>query len=94
MVNVVPGEERHVYRTLVELNGVKEVLHVFGEYDFLVIIGVERLALLSPTVNAIRDIHGVTATHTIVGAELKSQSLLTDNTLCTRYVGCNSEARY
>lgn len=70
MVNVVPGEERYVYRTLVELSGVKEVLHVFGEYDFLVIIEVEQLALLSPTVDAVRDIRGVTATHTIVGAEL------------------------
>ena len=70
MVNVVPGEERYVYRTLVELSGVKEVLHVFGKYDFLVIIEVERLAPLSPTVDAIRGIRGVTATHTIVGAEL------------------------
>ena len=70
MVNVVPGEEQHVYRTLVELSGVKEVLHVFGEYDFLVIIEVERLTPLSPAVDAIRGVRRVTATHTIVGAEL------------------------
>ena len=70
MVNVVPGEEQHVYRTLVELSEVKEVLHVFGEYDFLVIIEVERLTPISPAVDSIRDVRGVTATHTIVGAEL------------------------
>ncbi|MGB8310267.1 MAG: hypothetical protein WCE81_00165 [Halobacteriota archaeon] len=29
MVNVVPGEERYVYRTLVELSGIREVLNVF-----------------------------------------------------------------
>lgn len=71
MVNVVPGEERYVYRTLVELTGIREVLHVFGEYDFLVILEVEGLALLSQTVDTIRDIKGVTATHTIIGAELR-----------------------
>jgi DNA-binding Lrp family transcriptional regulator len=75
MVNVVPGEERYVYRTLVELNGAKEVLHVFGEYDFLVILEVEGLALLSKTVDTIRDIRGVTATHTIIGAELQAGQL-------------------
>jgi uncharacterized protein with GYD domain len=41
MVNVVPGEERYVYRTLLELSGIREVYHVFGEYDFVVIIEVE-----------------------------------------------------
>ncbi len=75
MVNVVPGEERYVYRTLVELNGAKEVLHVFGEYDFLVILEVEGLAPLSKTVDTIRDIRGVTATHTIIGAELQDGQL-------------------
>jgi DNA-binding Lrp family transcriptional regulator len=75
MVNVVPGEERYVYRTLVELNRAKEVLHVFGEYDFLVILEVEGLALLSKTVDTIRDIRGVTATHTIIGAELRGGQL-------------------
>lgn len=70
MVNVVPGEERYVYRTLVEVSGAREVLHVFGEYDFLVMLDVEGLTLLSKTVDTIRDIRGVTATHTIIGAEL------------------------
>ncbi len=70
MVNVVPGEERFVYRTLLELNGIREVYHVFGEYDFVVIIEVEGLTSLNSSVDKIRDIKGVTTTHTIVGAEL------------------------
>ena len=70
MVNVVPGEERYVYRTLLELNGIREVYHVFGEYDFVVIIEVEGLTALNNSVDKIRDIKGVTTTHTIVGAEL------------------------
>jgi DNA-binding Lrp family transcriptional regulator len=70
MVNVVPGEERRVYRTLLELSGIREVYHVFGEYDFVVIIEVEGLTALNNSVDKIRDIKGVTTTHTIVGAEL------------------------
>jgi DNA-binding Lrp family transcriptional regulator len=70
MVNVVPGEERYVYRTLLELSGIREVYHVFGEYDFVVIIEVEGLTALNSSVDKIRDIKGVTTTHTIVGAEL------------------------
>jgi DNA-binding Lrp family transcriptional regulator len=70
MVNVVPGEERYVYRTLMALGGIREVYHVFGEYDFVVIIEVEGLTALNNSVDNIRDIKGVTTTHTIVGAEL------------------------
>ena len=70
MVNVVPGEERYVYRALLELSGIREVYHVFGEYDFVVIIEVEGLTALNSSVDRIRDIKGVTTTHTIVGAEL------------------------
>ena len=70
MVNVVPGEERYVYRELLDLNGIREVYHVFGEYDFVAIIEVEGLATLNNVVDRIREIKGVTSTHTIVGAEL------------------------
>lgn len=70
MVNVVPGEERNVYRDLLDLNGIREVYHVFGEYDFVAIIEVEGLTALNNVVDRIREIKGVTSTHTIVGAEL------------------------
>jgi len=70
MVNVVPGEERYVYRELLDLNGIREVYHVFGEYDFVGIIEVEGLSTLNNVVDRIREIKGVTSTHTIVGAEL------------------------
>jgi DNA-binding Lrp family transcriptional regulator len=46
-----------------------------GEYDFLVMLDVEGLALLSKTVDTIRNIRGVTATHTIIGAELHGGQL-------------------
>ena len=70
LVNVVPGEERSVFDALNILHGIREVHHVFGEYDFLVIMELEGLPLLSKTVDVIREIRGVTTTHTIIGAEL------------------------
>jgi len=69
MVNVVPGEERYVTERF-SVRRIREVYHVFGEYDFVVIIEVEGLTALNNSVDNIRDIKGVTTTHTIVGAEL------------------------
>jgi len=70
MVKVVPGQERTVYNALREIEGIKDVYHVFGEYDFVVVLEVERLSVLNRLVDTIREIHNVTATQTVVGAEL------------------------
>lgn len=70
MVNVVPGEEKAVYKQLTKIEGVKDVFHVFGEYDFVTIIDVEGLSTLNKIVDKIREIEGVTSTQTIVGAEM------------------------
>jgi DNA-binding Lrp family transcriptional regulator len=60
LVNVVPGYERSVFEALKTISGLRELYHVFGEYDFLVILEVENLPVLSKTVDDIR-----------VGAELQ-----------------------
>jgi DNA-binding Lrp family transcriptional regulator len=70
MVKVVPGQEKTVYNSLQEIDGIKDVYHVFGEYDFVVIIEVEGLSTLNKLVDTIREIDNVTATQTVVGAEL------------------------
>lgn len=70
MINVVPGEEKSVYNELMKIGDVKDVFHVFGEYDFVVVTEVEGLSTLNKLVDRIREIKGVTATKTIVGAEL------------------------
>ncbi|HNR59414.1 MAG TPA: Lrp/AsnC ligand binding domain-containing protein [Methanothrix sp.] len=70
MVKVVPGQERSVYNALREIEGIKDVYHVFGEYDFVVVLEVEGLSVLNRLVDTIREIHNVTATQTVVGAEL------------------------
>lgn len=70
LVNVVPGNERSVFDALKAISGLRELYHVFGEYDFLVILEVDSLPVLSKTVDEIRAVEGVTTTHTVVGAEL------------------------
>lgn len=70
MVKVVPGQEKTVYSDVREIDGIKDVYHVFGEFDFVVIIEVEGLSMLNRLVDTIREIDNVTATQTVVGAEL------------------------
>jgi DNA-binding Lrp family transcriptional regulator len=70
MINVVPGEERTVYNGLAKITGVREVFHVFGEYDFIAIIDVNGLSEINKAVDTIREIEAVTSTKTIIGAEL------------------------
>ncbi len=69
MINVELGKEVQVRRELSMFEGVKELLHLFGEYDFLVIIKAEDLRQVDYIVDKIREIGGVTATKTIIGAE-------------------------
>lgn len=70
LVKVVPGKERSVFDELRGIPGFRELHHVFGEYDFLVIAEVDNLPTLSKTVDKIREVDGVMTTETIVGAEL------------------------
>ena len=70
MVKVVPGQEKAVYSALQQIDGIKDVYHVFGEFDFVVIMEVGGLSPLNKLVDTIREIANVTATQTVVGAEL------------------------
>ncbi len=70
MITVIPGEEKAVYNQITKVPGVREVFHVFGEYDFIAIIDVGSLSEINKTVDAIRENEMVSSTKTIIGAEL------------------------
>lgn len=70
MINVVPGQEKASYNELRSIEGIKDVFHVFGEYDFIAICDVEGLSALNKLVDRIRDSETITQTKTIIGAEL------------------------
>ena len=70
MVNVVPGSEKTTYVEIKKMRNVRDIYHVFGEFDFVVIIEANSLSELNKTVDDIRAIEGVTKTQTVVGAEI------------------------
>ncbi len=71
MINVEPGTEKSVHDTLMTIKGVREVVPVYGERDFIAIADVESISDLNKAVLEIREIPGVTYTQTILGMELK-----------------------
>ncbi len=70
MVNVQPGREKDFYMAVKDVKNVRDVIHVFGEFDFIVIVEAKDLAELNDTVDTIRGLNGVTKTQTVIGAEI------------------------
>ena len=70
MMNVVRGAEYEVWQELVKISGVTQVVHVFGEFDYVVIIEVNDLSELNHAVDDIKLIQGITTTHTFVEHKL------------------------
>jgi len=71
MINVEPGTEKQVYDTLTQIKGVREVVPVYGENDFIAIADVGGINDLNMIVLSIREVRAVTSTETILGMELK-----------------------
>ena len=65
------GTEKAVHDCLEQVKGIREVVPVYGERDFIAIADVESISDLNRAVLNIREISGVTYTQTILGMELK-----------------------
>jgi len=70
MVNVVRGAEYEVWQELVKIRHITRVVHVFGEFDYIVIVEVNELSELNNAVDEIRLIQGVITTRTFVEHKL------------------------
>ncbi len=55
MVKVLPEQEKAAYHALREIDGIKEVYHLFGDFDFFVIMNAEGKARLNRLLEMIRD---------------------------------------
>jgi DNA-binding Lrp family transcriptional regulator len=66
MIKVMPGEERSVYCAIKSTGGVLDVYHIFGEFDFFIILQAEGLKKLSHIVEEIQEISDVIAARTIL----------------------------
>ena len=64
MVKVVPGQERSVYSSLKRKEGIMDLYHVFGDYDFFLIMRAESLAKLNGLIEEIQESHHVVMTQT------------------------------
>ncbi len=62
MIKVLPEQEKAAYRALREMEGIKEVYHLFGEFDFFVIMKAEGKARLNRLLEEISDRREVTGT--------------------------------
>lgn len=70
MVNVSPGNEKKIYNEVKQRENIRDIYHVFGEFDFVIIIEADSLSELNKAVDEIRDLQGITKTQTVVGAEI------------------------
>jgi len=55
IVKVIPGQESPVYSSLKEKEELLALYHVFGDYDFFLIMQAESLAKLNGLMEAIQD---------------------------------------
>jgi DNA-binding Lrp family transcriptional regulator len=56
MVKVVPGQQRSIYCTLKEKEGILDLYPVSGEYDFFIIVQAESFAKLNGLMEDIQEI--------------------------------------
>ncbi|HUI39520.1 MAG TPA: Lrp/AsnC ligand binding domain-containing protein [Methanothrix sp.] len=66
MVKVLPGQERSVYCALKRRDGIMDVYHVFGEYDFFVVLQADGLGELDEIMEEIKGEHRVILARTIL----------------------------
>lgn len=62
MIKVLPDQERAAYHALREMDGIKEVYHLFGEFDFFVVMKADGKARLNRLLEEISDRREVTGT--------------------------------
>jgi hypothetical protein len=79
-INIEPGTEKSVYDSLMMINGIRDVVPVYCENDFMAIAEVASISDLNKAVLAVHEIDGVTCTRTILspiisgyGAEVLSR---------------------
>ena len=66
MVKVMPGQERSVYCSLKGKDGILDVYHIFGEYDFFAVLQEESLVKLKELMEDIQQTHNVILVRSIL----------------------------
>ena len=66
MIKVAPGKERSAYYAIRGIEGVLDIYHIFGEFDFFLVLQAEGLKKLNQLVGKIQEISDVMAARTIL----------------------------
>ena len=66
IIGVAPGCERSIYCRLKGEEGVLDIYHLFGDYDFFMIFHADGLHSLNHLINALLGMHGITVVRTIL----------------------------
>ncbi|MDD1762687.1 MAG: Lrp/AsnC ligand binding domain-containing protein [Methanothrix sp.] len=74
MIKIVPDHEKASYDALREIEGVKEIYHLFGEFDFFVILNVLDQAKLKSLLEEIRSERFVLDTWSLLVSKEESHS--------------------
>jgi uncharacterized protein with GYD domain len=66
LIKAVPDQEKVVFRVLKEMEGVKNLYHIFGNHDFLLILEAENMDHLIKLLNMVEGINSVNAVRNIL----------------------------
>lgn len=75
LLRIKPGMDRNVLNKVKQLNQVKGVETVYGEYDMLIKVEIERLEALDSFIfDTIRTIKGVEGSTTLITMEVPGEN--------------------
>jgi DNA-binding Lrp family transcriptional regulator len=66
MIQVIPGNEKSTYHSIKAIGGVLDIYHIFGEFDFFMMLQAEGLKELYRLVGEIQEVKGVAEARTIL----------------------------
>jgi hypothetical protein len=76
MVKAAPGQERSAYHGIKGIDGVKDIYHTFGEYDFFLIVQAIGASDLAELIDKVRNVCNVACLETVlVGRDGELQDL-------------------
>jgi hypothetical protein len=87
MIKIVPDHEKASYDALREIEGVKEIYHLFGEFDFFLILEALDRARLSQLLEEIRLQRYVHDTWSLLVSEEGSHAIHPDIGMAFSQVG-------
>lgn len=67
MINVEPGAEQAVHDGIEGIRGVREVVPVYAEHDFIAIADVMGISDMNRMALSIREINGITGIESFLG---------------------------